>query len=78
MIGNGTAEVCSTNGGFAPNVFVEATTRTLSQWWLGELAWSTALRSGEIRTRGDRNLAGQLPHWFLGYALVARTSTVDE
>lgn len=78
MLGGGTAEVCSTNGGFEPQVFVEATTRTLSQWWLGELPWSTAVRSEAIRLRGDRELVDQFPSWFLGYALLPSTGAADD
>ncbi len=70
MIGHGTAEVCSTNGGFEPHVFIEATTKTLSLWWLGELDWATAVRSQAIRTRGNRDLALRFPSWFMGYALI--------
>ena len=63
------AEVCATNGGHEPQLFIESSTLALSQWWLGDLDWSTAIRSGRIRLHGHAGHAATFPTWFLGYAL---------
>ena len=32
--------------------------------WLGDLSWSTALRSGDLRLVGPSELCRALPRWF--------------
>ena len=70
VINDGTAELCTTDGGFNAEITVTSTTETLSRWWLGELAWASGVRSGDIVVAASTEHRRSLPNWFLGYALL--------
>lgn len=69
MIGEHGTEICTTNGGYDPQLYITSTTEALSRWWLGDLDWSEAIRSDRLQTHGDKQLQSKFPTWFLGYAL---------
>jgi DNA-binding HxlR family transcriptional regulator len=57
------AEVCLKPPGFDEDLIVETEAITLARWHIGQLEWSSALRSGAIRITGSRPLARALPTW---------------
>ena len=59
------AEVCTKPPGFDEDLVVETSAKTLTLWHMTKLAWTDALRSGEIRITGPRQLARMLPTWNL-------------
>ena len=59
------AEVCTKPPGFDEDLVVETSAKTLTLWHMKRLAWTDALRSGEIRITGPRQLARMLPTWNL-------------
>jgi DNA-binding HxlR family transcriptional regulator len=59
------AEVCTKPPGFDEDLIVETSAKTLTLWHMTKLAWTDALRSGEIRITGPRQLARMLPTWNL-------------
>lgn len=57
-------EVCTFDPGFGDDVVVTvADTLTFARWHLGLIEWSSAVRSGEIKTDGPRDLCRALPTW---------------
>jgi DNA-binding HxlR family transcriptional regulator len=58
-----TAEVCDRDPGFAEDLIVQTKALTLARWHIGDLSWSTALRSGDVHVTGPTTLARQLPTW---------------
>jgi DNA-binding HxlR family transcriptional regulator len=65
----GRPELCRNDGGYPTDLVVATDTRALTRWWLGELSWSDAVRSRNIRIHGPTVLRRSFPSWFLGYAL---------
>jgi DNA-binding HxlR family transcriptional regulator len=59
------SEICRTNPGFQEDLVVTAQARALTEWHLGRVGWTSALRSGHIRVTGSRSLARALPTWNL-------------
>jgi DNA-binding HxlR family transcriptional regulator len=59
------AEVCTKPPGFDEDLVVSTSAKTLTFWHTKKLAWTDALRSGEIRITGPRHLAQMLPTWNL-------------
>ncbi|HEU4541971.1 MAG TPA: hypothetical protein VFR23_12665, partial [Jiangellaceae bacterium] len=59
------AEVCTKPPGFDEDLVVSTSAKTLTFWHTKQLAWTDALRSGEIRITGPRHLAQMLPTWNL-------------
>ncbi len=59
------AEVCLKSPGYPDDLVVQTTTMTLAKWHTSQLEWSNALRSGQIRVTGPRELARMLPTWNL-------------
>ena len=57
------AEVCRHDPGFEEDLVVEMDARTLAEWHLGRIEWSTAVRSRGVRIEGPRDLARALPTW---------------
>ncbi len=63
LVENGDAQVCYTDPGGEPDVYVEAQTRAFLDWHRGLLPWSRALRAQRITVSGDRAIARALPTW---------------
>jgi SCP-2 sterol transfer family len=62
---NGAAQVCYSDPGGEPAVWVHAESAAFIDWHRGRLPWNQALRSGRIEVHGDRRVAAQLPNWNL-------------
>jgi DNA-binding HxlR family transcriptional regulator len=56
-------DLCDTDPGKTVRVWVDTTTPTLTEVWLGKRTWSRALRSGDLTVRGDRPACTELPRW---------------
>ena len=56
-------EVCRNSPGFDEDLIVTAASRALTEWHLGRIEWSDALRSGDIAVVGPPRLARALPTW---------------
>ncbi len=63
LIDNGDAELCATDPGGGPDLVVTARSGPFVDWHRGELAWSQAVRRGDITVAGDRRLARAFPSW---------------
>jgi hypothetical protein len=75
LVENRDAQVCCTDPGGEPAVYVEAQTRPFLDWHRGQLPWSRALRTRGITVSGDPLLAASLPTW---NALAPRWATPPE
>jgi DNA-binding HxlR family transcriptional regulator len=58
------ADVCDVDPGYPVAVTVSGSLRRLVEVWRGDVAWSDALRSGEIAVNGPEALRRGLPDWF--------------
>jgi DNA-binding MarR family transcriptional regulator len=56
-------DVWDVDPGFPVRVTVEASLRTLTLIWRGDLPWSAALRSGELVLHGEPQATRALPRW---------------
>lgn len=65
LIEKGDAELCHSDPGGDPDVYVTAQSLAFVEWHRGRLAWSEAIRSGGIELVGDKRLARALPTWNL-------------
>ncbi len=63
LIEKGEAEMCYSDPGDDPALEVEADSLPFVNWHRGTLEWSQAVRTGQIRLRGSRDLARSLPEW---------------
>ena len=57
-------DMCDDDPGFGTDVSMWSTVRTLVRIWRGELGWSDAVRAGDLRLDGTRQLREQVPAWF--------------
>jgi DNA-binding HxlR family transcriptional regulator len=73
-------DVCDVDPGFPVRVTVEASLRTLTLIWRGDLSWSIALRSGDLVLHGDPQAQRALPRWLTlsSMALTPRPPRRDE
>jgi hypothetical protein len=58
------SDVCDEDPGYEVDVTVQVGLRRMVEIWLGDLSWSTALRSGDLRLVGPSELCRALPRWF--------------
>ena len=63
IVDRGEVEVCKSNPGFEPDLFVRADTRAMHAVWLGRLEFCEAQRSGFIELVGPRELVTAFPGW---------------
>ena len=56
-------DVCDSDPGHPVRVTVEASLRTLTRVWRGDVGWATALRSGELVLHGEQQARRALPRW---------------
>jgi DNA-binding HxlR family transcriptional regulator len=57
-------DVCFTDPGWAVDVTIEADLRALTQVWMGDVTFGTAMRAGGIVVDAPSTLARKLPRWF--------------
>jgi DNA-binding HxlR family transcriptional regulator len=61
---NGTqSEVCRTHPGFNEDLVARIESRVLSEWHLGHITWTEAIRDDRIHVSGPPTLARALPTW---------------
>jgi DNA-binding HxlR family transcriptional regulator len=61
----GATDLCLTDPGFEPDVFVDCHIRTMVDFWMGRTEFAAAIRSGDITLEGPAPLTRRLPTWFL-------------
>lgn len=67
------AEICSFDPGFGDDLVVTIENHlAFARWHLGLVEWATALRSGDIKVTGPRDLSRELPTWNAGPEIHAR------
>jgi hypothetical protein len=59
----GEADVCVTDPGFEEDLRVDADLGTFTQVWTGRLDFSQAVRTGQIRLDGPREIVRAFPGW---------------
>lgn len=57
------AEVCLTHPGGDVDLHLSSDVRTLTNVWMGNTTWASALRSGRLKVVGTRELRRALPRW---------------
>lgn len=61
---NGTeSEVCRTHPGFTEDLVATIESKALSEWHLGRIIWTQAIRDHRIKVSGPPTLAKSLPTW---------------
>jgi len=69
-------ELCIEDPGYEVDLYVEADLTALAQAWLGDVPFSSVLRSGDVELTGSRTLVRDFPTWWLlsPFARVPRPS----
>lgn len=57
------AEVCLTHPGGDVDLHLSSDVRTLTNIWMGNTSWPSALRTGTIKLSGNSELRRAFPHW---------------
>ncbi|MGH2862071.1 MAG: winged helix-turn-helix transcriptional regulator [Solirubrobacteraceae bacterium] len=57
------AEVCLTHPGGDIDLHLSSDVRTLTNIWMGNTTWTSALRAGTLKLAGRRELARAFPRW---------------
>ncbi len=70
VLNRGEVDLCLKHPGFAVDLQVRTTMRTMIMVWMGDLSSDEALRSGDLRVEGPPALAARFPSW-LGLSLFA-------
>lgn len=63
LVGPEGADVCLTHPGGDTNARLRSDVRTLTDIWMGNATWASALRSGTLRLTGDSRVCRALPGW---------------
>ncbi|MEA3194367.1 MAG: hypothetical protein QOD26_2700 [Betaproteobacteria bacterium] len=58
-------DLCIDDPGFEVDLYVEADLAAIAKVWLGDVPFASALRSGEVRLVGPRDLANAFPSWLM-------------
>jgi hypothetical protein len=58
------AEVCLTHPGGEVDVRLSSDVRTLTNVWMGNTSWASALRAGRLKLTGKREIRRAIPRWF--------------
>jgi DNA-binding HxlR family transcriptional regulator len=72
--GQGDADICMSDPGFAVDLEVAVRLRDLTRYWLGQVEWGDLLRGRALEIAGPRGLQRSLPLWLgrSGFANVPR------
>lgn len=65
LVEHGTAELCVTDPGGEPDLFVVAGSEAFVHWHRGALEWRRAVGNGDITVTGPADLARAFPSWNL-------------
>jgi DNA-binding HxlR family transcriptional regulator len=58
-------DLCIDDPGFEVDLYVEADMAAMAKVWLGDVPYASALRAGEVRVVGPRDLAKAFPSWLM-------------
>jgi hypothetical protein len=58
-------DLCVTDPGFEVDVYVDARIDAMVHVWLGDTTWRAAVREGDVRITGARELVKAFPSWLL-------------
>jgi len=64
VISSDETDVCDVDPGFATELTVRTTLRSMVGIWMGDLTWTDALRTGDLVVQGPEGLRRGLPAWF--------------
>lgn len=73
LVDHGDAEVCYSDPGDEPDLYVEAESVAFVDWHRGALSWSRAREDSRITVTGSKHLARSLPSWNLHAPIAPRT-----
>lgn len=68
---DGHTDLCYLDPGFDVDLRLDCELRALTKVWMGDLAWTDALRSGQLRIIGPRPLSTRVPGWIGRHDLAA-------
>jgi DNA-binding HxlR family transcriptional regulator len=63
IVAPGGAEVCRTHPGGEIDLHLSSDVRTLTNIWMGNVTWASALRAGTLKLTGHSELRRALPRW---------------
>jgi hypothetical protein len=64
VLQHGAADVCLADPGYDIDVAVQGDVRTMVDYWMGRIAFTDAVRAGDLEVTGPRRLVRGLPTWF--------------
>ena len=73
LVDHGDAEVCYSDPGDEPDLYIEAESLAFVDWHRGALPWSHAIRDGRITATGSTALTRSLPTWNLHAPVAPRS-----
>jgi DNA-binding HxlR family transcriptional regulator len=74
---NSEIELCLHDPGHEVDVFIESSLETMTAVWICEIQFQDAVRTGDIKVKGDPKLTSKLQGWLCGSPL-ARLGTFKE
>lgn len=66
---DGNTDLCLTDPGYDVDVLVQSSLKAMTQIWICDRKFDEAVSSGDIKVKGDRNLASRLQKWLRGSGL---------
>lgn len=63
VVSEGQADVCDADPGYDATATVEASLKTLTQVWRGDISWSRAVLDGSIKVSGPGDARRAVPRW---------------
>jgi len=56
-------DLCLVDPGLEPDLFVTSDVATMTDIWMGDLSYGTAINSGDLQIQGQAKLRSRLPAW---------------
>jgi DNA-binding HxlR family transcriptional regulator len=72
VAGEGQVDLCLTDPGWPVDAIIDADLRALTQVWMGDTTFLSALRTGHIEIEASTTLARRIPEWFGQHPVLAR------
>jgi DNA-binding HxlR family transcriptional regulator len=63
LAGGGDADLCMTDPGFAVDLAVSTSLKTLTRYWIGQVTWRETQADPRWQAEGPRSLVRSLPQW---------------
>jgi DNA-binding HxlR family transcriptional regulator len=76
VVADGEADLCDVDPGYEVSAVVSATLRALTRLWRGDIAWTQAVRAGDVAISASSLVSRQIPQW-LGQSRLASTPRVQ-